>query len=270
MTRGRHSLASRNRRALKLSLVTAPLVTCAVVGAGITLTSHGSRTIDFGHQVAADIATGQGRAAAISRSAVRTALPDVPAVDGRLWTTADLDLRVRPADGAATHGELPSLSHVRVTGVRRNGFVQVVVGKKAFWVTDQYLAKAKPTDPADLPLVDTPCVGTSGVESGLKPGAIRVYRAVCNNFPQITSYGGYAPRGEHASGKAIDIMTSDVALGTEIADFLKAHAAELDLFDIIWRQHIWTPVRASEGWRLMPSRGSETANHEDHVHVSTN
>ncbi|MFL6059796.1 MAG: mucin-2 protein, partial [Marmoricola sp.] len=123
---------------------------------------------------------------------------------------------------------------------------------------------------AHLPIIDKPCAGTSGVESGLQPGAIRVYRAVCNNFPEVTSYGGRSNHGEHSTGKAIDIMTSDVELGNRIAEFLQAHATELDLFDVIWRQHIWTPVRASEGWRSMPSRGSETANHDDHVHVSIN
>ena len=68
----------------------------------------------------------------------------------------------------------------------------------------------------------------------------RVYRAVCHAFPQITPYGGWDAHGEHACGKALDIMTSDVALGNAIAAFLQAHAAELHLFDIIWRQHIWT------------------------------
>ena len=42
-------------------------------------------------------------------------------------------------------------------------------------------------------------------------------------------------------------MTSDVELGTAIAEFLRAHASELHLFDVIWRQHIWTPVRAVRG-----------------------
>jgi hypothetical protein len=99
---------------------------------------------------------------------------------------------------------------------------------------------------------------------------VLVYRAVCHAFPQITTYGGYSPRGEHASGKAIDIMTTDPTLLVQIGDFLQAHAAELDLYDIIRLQHIWTPVRAAEGWRAMPDRGSPTANHMDHVHVSTN
>ena len=63
-------------------------------------------------------------------------------------------------------------------------------------------------------------------------------------------------------------MTSDVALGNSIAAFLQAHASELHLYDILWRQRIWTPVRASEGWRFFADRGSATANHYDHVHVS--
>lgn len=120
--------------------------------------------------------------------------------------------------------------------------------------------------PAGLSMAPCP---SDGVEAGLQPAAIRVHRAVCNAFPQIARYGGLGA-GEHATGKAIDIMTTDVALGYEIAAFLQAHAAELDLFDVIYRQHIWTPVRAGEGWRLMPDRGSLTANHFDHVHVSVN
>ena len=43
-----------------------------------------------------------------------------------------------------------------------------------------------------------------------------------------------------------------------------------NLYDVIWAQHIWTPVRSSEGWRSMPDRGSPTANHYDHVHISVN
>ena len=55
-----------------------------------------------------------------------------------------------------------------------------------------------------------------------------------------------------------------------MADWARAHAGELNLYDIIWAQHIWTPVRSSEGWRSMPDRGSPTANHYDHVHISVN
>ena len=64
-------------------------------------------------------------------------------------------------------------------------------------------------------------------------------------------------------------MTSDKALGDQIAAFLQAHAAELGLYDIIWWQQIWTPERASEGWR---DYGRPRVGHRqplDHVHVAT-
>ena len=64
-------------------------------------------------------------------------------------------------------------------------------------------------------------------------------------------------------------MTSDKALGDRIADFLQAHASELHLYDVIWWDQIWTPERASEGWRDYGDHGSATANHMDHVHVAT-
>jgi hypothetical protein len=115
-----------------------------------------------------------------------------------------------------------------------------------------------------------PCADGSGTESGLTSSAVRLFRAVCNAFPALTTYGGYDGHGEHSSGRAIDFMISDPSLGQAVADWARAHASELDLFDILWEQHIWTPVRASEGWRSMPDRGSSTANHFDHVHISVN
>jgi hypothetical protein len=186
-----------------------------------------------------------------------------------VWTTAALDLRLTPAKDAAVAGELKAITRIGITGVRRGDYAQVVVNGLPRWVTASYLAPKKPTDPAGLPLSDAPCPDGS-VEHGLTAGAVRVYRAVCHAFPQVTSYGGWDDHGEHSSGKAIDIMTSDVALGNAIAEFLKAHAAALDLYDVIYRQHIFTQERAGEGWRSMPDRGSATANHMDHVHVSVN
>lgn len=267
MTRGRHSLASRNARVNRLTLITAPLVTCAVVGAGIALTTPGAGEVPIADKASAKISADalDDRTVALSRGAARTS---VPVAAGQRWTTADLDLRLTPEENASTAGEVGSLRKVGVTGVRRNGFVQVVVKNRAYWVTAEYLARKKPADPAHLPIAGKPCPGTSGVENGLTSAAIRVYRAVCNNFPQITSYGGRDNHGEHRGGKAIDIMTSDVALGTAIAEFLRANAAELNLYSVIWRQRIFTQERGGEGWRSMSSRGSATANHFDHVHVS--
>ena len=138
-------------------------------------------------------------------------------------------------------------------------------------------ATAPPTAPptASAPpgsgaLSDAPCPDTS-VEDRLAADTIRLYRAVCHAFPQVTHYLGWGARSEHDTGHAIDVMVyDDKALGDQIAAWAQAHAAELNLYDVLWYQHIWTPVRASEGWRLLPDRGSPTANHMDHVHIGTN
>jgi hypothetical protein len=185
----------------------------------------------------------------------------------RLWTTAPLDLWSSPEADAENLGELEEGSALLATGRKAKGRVEVVVDGKARWVTAGYLSEDKPLG-VGAGLSNQPCPDSS-VENGLTSNAVLVYRSVCNAFPQITSYGGWDGHGEHASGRALDIMTSDVALGTAIADFLRSHSAELKLYDVIWRQRIWTPVRGGEGWRGMSSRGSATANHYDHVHVST-
>jgi len=111
------------------------------------------------------------------------------------------------------------------------------------------------------------CASGSAVEAGLVANTILVHRAVCATFPDITAYSGIRGDGsEHASGKALDIMTSG-ARGAEIAAWLQANYSKLGIVEIIYQQRIWTTQRASEGWRAMADRGSVTANHDDHIHV---
>ena len=45
--------------------------------------------------------------------------------------------------------------------------------------------------------------------------------------------------------------------------------AELNISYLIYSQKIWSVDRGGEGWRSMSDRGSTTANHYDHVHVTT-
>ncbi|MCW2756707.1 MAG: hypothetical protein JWO46_453 [Nocardioidaceae bacterium] len=210
----------------------------------------------------------------VNRSADRiAAVAATSRVDERKqvrYTTDGLDVRTTPADDAAVVTEISQGTRVKFTGVTQGRFAQVSWQGELRWVTAQYLsADRPPPDPATLGLSDAPCPDGS-VEHGLTDRAVKVYRAVCHAFPDITSYGGWDNHGEHSSGKAIDIMHPSVEEGYKIAEFLRAHASELELYDVIWRQHIWTPVRSGEGWRSMPNRGSATANHFDHVHVSVN
>jgi hypothetical protein len=187
------------------------------------------------------------------------------------WSTVDLNLWSSSSPAAKQLGLLSAGKHVLVTGRTADGRIEVVVNGRSRWVTAGYLSDDKPDSTSGITaaagLSMAPCPDGS-VEYRLTPAAVYVYRSVCHAFPQITSYGGWDDHGEHVTGKALDIMTSDVSLGNAIAAFLQQHASELHLYDILWRQHIWTPVHASEGWRLFADRGSPTANHDDHVHVS--
>jgi hypothetical protein len=275
VSRGRHSLAPQASRNRRLAYLAAPLVTSAVVGIGVSVSGNGPHTVDLAQYASGDLAAAAptDRVAGVSRDADREAVTSLidPQVTGRLWTTVDLDLRATPDEAARVLGEVKAVTRVRVTGQRSDGFAQIIVrdhgSRTVAWVTAEYLAAKKPTDPAHLGLSMAPCPDSS-VEYRLTDAAVRLYRSVCHAFPQVTQYGGWDAHGEHSSGKALDIMTSDVQLGNAIAAFLQAHAAELNIFDVIWRQHIWTTQRAGDGWRLMPDRGSVTANHYNHVHVS--
>ena len=63
-------------------------------------------------------------------------------------------------------------------------------------------------------------------------------------------------------------MISDSTVGWDMARWVRANASRLGVMEVIYRQQIWTVQRSSEGWRRCPDRGSPTANHMDHVHVS--
>lgn len=202
---------------------------------------------------------------AAARTATYRAVQDARV---QLWTTTVLNLWSAPDGTAENLGEIDAGKRVLVTGRKAAGRVEVVLDGKPRWVTAGYLSEEKPVAAA-AGLSMAPCPDP-GVESGLTSDAVYVYRSVCHAFPQITSYGGWDAHGEHSSGKALDIMTSDKSLGDAIAEFLRSHASELNLFDVIWWDQIWTPVRASEGWRSYGDHGSPTANHMDHVHVATN
>ena len=186
----------------------------------------------------------------------------------KMWATTDLNIWSESGKDAKNLGLIEAAHPVLVTGREDKGRSEIAIDGEARWVTSGYFAAEKPVAAA-AGLSMSPCPDGS-VENGLTSDAVYVYRSVCNAFPQVTTYGGWDAHGEHSSGKAIDIMTSDVELGTAIAEFLQSHAAELNLYDVIWRQHIWTPERSSEGWRYMSSRGSATADHYDHVHVAVN
>ncbi|MGQ7296942.1 hypothetical protein [Quadrisphaera sp. KR29] len=90
------------------------------------------------------------------------------------------------------------------------------------------------------------------------------------------------PTSDHPQGKACDFTigtagrlpgAADRAHGWEIANWLTANAAPLNVAYVIWDGRIWSAGRASEGWREYEGGGiydvsTPTGGHYDHVHVS--
>lgn len=110
----------------------------------------------------------------------------------------------------------------------------------------------------------------AGTETwGLRTHAAWSSRVVKHRYALGTVYGYRSSTGDHGRRLAADFMVYyNRTKGYQIAEFAKKHHTELNISYIIWNQRIWSVGRASEGWRLMADRGSRTANHKDHVHVS--
>ncbi len=188
------------------------------------------------------------------------------------YATTELNVRTKPQDDAHVVGVVSAGTKLSVTSTVTDGFRYVSYHHKGRWVKDEYLADKKPTSGSaggSGGISGAPCPSGSSMESGLTPDAIRVHRALCHRYPQISNFlGRRTSSGYHGQGRAVDNMISDSTIGWEIAKWVRAHAKELGAMEVIYRQHIWTVQRSSEGWRSMSDRGSPTANHMDHVHVS--
>ncbi len=184
------------------------------------------------------------------------------------WVTAPLNVWRDASEKGRKITVLDPGSKVQFTGTVRGGWAQIVRGDTLAWVHKDYLSKdKKPVVGPEAGVSGSPCADGSSVESGLVANTIAVYRSVCAAFPAVSSWGGNTGSGDHGAGRALDIMVTG-SLGDAIAAYVRAHASELGVSEVIWSQQIWTVQRSSEGWRYMSDRGSSTANHYDHVHVS--
>ena len=293
-----HKRDTNARRFPKAHLVAGPvalLATVSTVGLGVLATSPETRDslvasnstslVDLDdvdrRQVVSRSESRSDRASAdfvnlqrafdISMSRTAT-LRAIRQADEKMWTTVDLNLWTSPGKDARKVGLLSDTKRVLVTGRKTPERVEIVHRGQSRWVTAGYLSAEKPVAEksagAASGSVDAACTNGSAVPAGVSPNIVAVHQAVCANFPEITSYGTFRGDGEHAQGIAVDIMVSGER-GWQVAEFVRANYSELGVSYIIYSQNIWSVERGSEGWRGMEDRGSTTANHYDHVHVTT-
>lgn len=81
--------------------------------------------------------------------------------------------------------------------------------------------------------------------------------------PEVLGVAGRGGPSDHPAGRALDFVV-DRATGDRLAACAIRNRAALNVTYVIWRQRIDT----GDGFRPMEDRGSPTANHVDHVHVS--
>lgn len=117
----------------------------------------------------------------------------------------------------------------------------------------------------------------SPAEKGLTPAALNVMRCGAQQAEWVETMHGVGERpiaDDHPAGRAVDFMVPDYTSsqgnkrGWQLAKWMRANAEQLDIEYVIFDQKIWHRSRDAQGWRPMEDRGSPTANHRDHVHVS--
>jgi hypothetical protein len=81
--------------------------------------------------------------------------------------------------------------------------------------------------------------------------------------PTVLGIAGRGGPSDHPKGRALDFLV-DRPTGDALAACAVGNREALGVSYVIWRQRIDT----GGGFRLMEDRGSPTANHFDHVHVS--
>ncbi len=103
---------------------------------------------------------------------------------------------------------------------------------------------------------------------GLKAWPAGVRARIMTQF-RVKQVGGYRPgggRSDHHRGMALDVMVGrNKTLGNRVTRWAIGNHRALKLKYVIWYQRIWIP---GQGWRKMSNRGSATANHKDHPHLS--
>lgn len=131
--------------------------------------------------------------------------------------------------------------------------------------------------PEVQPVASTPTTGNAiPTDPNLQPQAEAFRQEIAAKFG-ITNIGGYraGDPDDHGKGLAVDVMVpTSSELGDQVAQYAIDNMDRAGISYIIWKQQFYMPVNNIYGpantWNQMPDRGGDTANHNDHVHISFN
>ena len=131
--------------------------------------------------------------------------------------------------------------------------------------------------PEVQPVASTPTTGNAiPTDPHLRPQAEAFRQEIAAKFG-ITNIGGYREGDpeDHGQGLAVDVMVpTSSELGDQVAQYAIDNMDRAGISYVIWKQQFYMPVDNIYGpantWNQMPDRGGDTANHNDHVHISFN
>ncbi len=108
----------------------------------------------------------------------------------------------------------------------------------------------------------------STVRGGNVQQNVQDFADAVNAATGVSSFGTY-PGHEPSEDLAVDCFTpvDERALGDAICGFALNNLDRFGILYVIYRRMIYN-LSIAPYWRPMSDRGSPTANHEDHVHVS--
>ncbi|MBK8172481.1 MAG: hypothetical protein IPK60_19365 [Sandaracinaceae bacterium] len=131
-----------------------------------------------------------------------------------------------------------------------------------------------------------PWVGSSGCSGTFTQGARALGDYIRDNFPQVTSYGGYSCRAivgdaqwmsVHGTGRALDLFipvdravsgeaNADNSKGDVVANWLIANAEYIGIQRVIWDRYLWQSDDWGDG-RATPYNSPGSHPHNDHIHM---
>ncbi|HGD1463242.1 TPA: LysM peptidoglycan-binding domain-containing protein [Streptococcus agalactiae] len=136
--------------------------------------------------------------------------------------------------------------------------------------------KAPTATPVAQPASTTNAVAAHPENAGLQPHVAAYKEKVASTYGvnEFSTYRAGDP-GDHGKGLAVDfIVGTNQALGNKVAQYSTQNMAANNISYVIWQQKFYSNTNSIYGpantWNAMPDRGSVTANHYDHVHVSFN
>ena len=207
--------------------------------------------------------TGTAFALGASRTVVLPAAQSVPSVQVQPSTEP-----VAPDPQVADATELVKAVQLAEQEVARLTADRAAAEERAGQVraADERPAEEDEDEDQDEPAGGSPDCGLDTSDLGAVKSHVRAaagFLGCLHGEPTMHGVAGRGGTSDHPSGKAVDFMVNR-STGDALAECAVRNRSELGITYVIWRQRI----NHGSGWKPMSDRGSATANHFDHVHVS--